>query len=147
MAIVTRNLKYRLGIPYFLSAPPLLAVAILILNDHYLKAEFPSWWTGKISDFAGLFFTPLFLCAAINLLRNVIGRSSSIAWLTRPQLVQSIIFTDILFVAIKLSPAAATFYIEGLRTLGFAARVAADPSDLIAVSVSVPTYIYGRRFL
>src|SRR5690242_17575868 len=30
------------------------AVAVLILNDHLLKARWPSWWTGKLSDVAGL---------------------------------------------------------------------------------------------
>lgn len=26
------------------------SVAVLALNDHVLKARFPGWWTGKISD-------------------------------------------------------------------------------------------------
>jgi len=38
-----------------------LAVGLLLLNDHYLKTAVPSWFTGKLSDFAGLFFFPLLL--------------------------------------------------------------------------------------
>ncbi|MGC4119234.1 MAG: hypothetical protein QM765_32650 [Myxococcales bacterium] len=41
----------------------LAAVALLLLNDHLFKATFASWWTGKLSDCAGLSFFPLFLQA------------------------------------------------------------------------------------
>ena len=40
---------------------PLVAVAVLVSNDHVLKQHFPGLITGKLSDFAGLFFFPLFL--------------------------------------------------------------------------------------
>jgi hypothetical protein len=30
------------------------AVAALTLNDHVLKSRYPGWWTGKLSDVAGL---------------------------------------------------------------------------------------------
>ena len=43
---------------------PLLAVAVLLLNDHWLKAAYGGWWTGKLSDVAGLAFFPLLLQAA-----------------------------------------------------------------------------------
>lgn len=42
----------------------LLAVGLLLLNDHLLKHIAPSVLTGKLSDFAGLFFFP-FLAAAV----------------------------------------------------------------------------------
>ena len=38
-----------LGRPFFL-----LAIALLALNDHVLKQRYPGWWTGKLSDFAGV---------------------------------------------------------------------------------------------
>ncbi|WP_367390060.1 hypothetical protein [Lewinella sp. LCG006] len=34
---------------------------LLLLNDHFLKAQFGNWFTGKLSDFAGLLIFPLFL--------------------------------------------------------------------------------------
>jgi hypothetical protein len=37
-----------LGHPAFLAC-----VAMLVVNDHVLKARFPGWWTGKLSDVAG----------------------------------------------------------------------------------------------
>ncbi len=32
-----------------------VALAVLLLNDHVWKAEFHNFWTGKLSDFAGLY--------------------------------------------------------------------------------------------
>lgn len=33
----------------------LLSLALLLINDHLLKAAYPNWFTGKLSDFSGLF--------------------------------------------------------------------------------------------
>lgn len=38
----------------------LLAIVILLLNDHYLRLHYPSWLTGKLGDFAWLMFAPFF---------------------------------------------------------------------------------------
>jgi hypothetical protein len=38
-----------------------LALALLLANDFVLKAAYPGWVTGKLSDFAGLFVLPYFL--------------------------------------------------------------------------------------
>jgi hypothetical protein len=37
------------------------ALALLLANDLVLKAAYPGWATGKLSDFAGLFVLPYFL--------------------------------------------------------------------------------------
>jgi len=37
------------------SWPLYLSVALLILNDHFFKEAYPSWLTGKLSDFSGIF--------------------------------------------------------------------------------------------
>lgn len=39
--------------------------AIWLLNDHVLKGIFGSWWTGKLSDIAGLIVFPLILAVLI----------------------------------------------------------------------------------
>jgi len=39
------------------------AVALLLVNDWILKPALGSWWTGKLSDFAGLYAFPLFWSA------------------------------------------------------------------------------------
>ena len=39
----------------------LLSIAVLFINDQFLKYAYTSWLTGKLSDFAGLVFFPLIL--------------------------------------------------------------------------------------
>jgi hypothetical protein len=41
----------------------LLSLALLIANDFYFKAQFGNWYTGKLSDFAGLLAFALFWSA------------------------------------------------------------------------------------
>ncbi len=41
----------------------IVAVLVLLINDHYLKAAAPGFITGKLSDAAGLAYFPLFLQA------------------------------------------------------------------------------------
>src|SRR5690348_877048 len=40
------------------------AIFLLLVNDHFLRYAFPSWWTGKIGDAAWLIFAP-FICAMV----------------------------------------------------------------------------------
>lgn len=47
-----------------LTTPAFLAgMALLLLNDWIWKGEFGNWFTGKLSDFAGLFVFPIFWTA------------------------------------------------------------------------------------
>ena len=48
--------------------PYVVAVGLLAVNDGALKAWSPSWVTGKLSDFAGLFFAPVLLLMLVELL-------------------------------------------------------------------------------
>ncbi len=45
-----------------------LSLLLLLFNDHYLKAAWPSALSGKLSDFAGVFLTPLVAFSAYELL-------------------------------------------------------------------------------
>lgn len=55
---MTANLKQKLAHPLFISA-----LALLVLNDWFLKQTFANGLTGKLSDVAGLFAFPFFLSA------------------------------------------------------------------------------------
>lgn len=44
-----------------------VAIALLVLNDHVLKAAVPGVLTGKLSDVAGMVFFPLLLQALVEL--------------------------------------------------------------------------------
>jgi hypothetical protein len=46
----------------------LLALALLLANDHLLKARYPGFVTGKLSDLAGLIVAPLVLVATTDFL-------------------------------------------------------------------------------
>lgn len=49
---------------FLLTSPGfLIGLGLLLLNDFLLKATFHNWFTGKLSDFAGLFVFPLFFTA------------------------------------------------------------------------------------
>ena len=69
-------------VPSLLLHPlPLAAIALTALNDHLLKGSgaLPGWLTGKLSDFAGLFFFPIAVVAAWRAPRAGGGR----AWTRR----------------------------------------------------------------
>lgn len=46
----------------------LVSISLLLLNDHVFKVISPSWLTGKLSDFAGLFFFPFIVAAGLSAL-------------------------------------------------------------------------------
>jgi hypothetical protein len=48
----------------------LASLAVLVVNDHVLKAAAPGWVTGKLSDVAGLVFLPFLLVALADVLRR-----------------------------------------------------------------------------
>ncbi len=109
----------------------LLSIALLLLNDHMLKGALPSWLTGKLSDFAGLFFFPFLLCAALSPLRLRPRQSAGIAFG----------ITAIWFAAMKTMPAANhwTQWLAGV-IVGKPVRLVLDPTDLIALVALVPAW-------
>ena len=49
----------RAAVACLTSRGSLVAVGVLLVNDHVLKDAYSSWLTGKLSDFAGLYFFPV----------------------------------------------------------------------------------------
>jgi len=82
----------------------ILAMVVVIVNDRVLKPRYPSELTGKLSDFAGLVFFPLFLVAVAEGLRRLTGRHP---WsLTPLAVMRSSIVVGVAFALIKTwSPA------------------------------------------
>ncbi|MDX1653148.1 MAG: hypothetical protein R3277_11685 [Brumimicrobium sp.] len=63
----------------------LAGLFLLIINDWILKEQFHNWFTGKLSDFAGLFVFPLFWTALMPRYKNkifVITALTFIYWKT-----------------------------------------------------------------
>lgn len=98
---------------------PLMAVGVLLLNDHVLKRAMPGAFTGKLSDVAGLLFFPLFLQALWEVAQRARGVEA------RPSLRAlgfATFATAVVFSAIQLSPLAGDAYRVGLGALQWAPR-------------------------
>ncbi len=119
----------------------LLALAVLALNDHVLKAAIPSPLTGKLSDVAGLFFFPFLLTALVAWhprLRRFdplrVGR-----WLFG--------FVAVWFAAAKTLPVVHALTVDLATVLFGPVRVVRDPSDALAILAVLPAWWLYRRAL
>lgn len=125
----------------FFSPLPLAAVGVLALNDHVLKPALRGGLTGKLSDFAGCFFLPLF-CSA--LLAEVTR------WPWRPRVLAGAALTVALFAPIKLSVTAAALVARAVALasvpLGLGAQhITVDPTDLLALPMVLAAVLYARK--
>jgi hypothetical protein len=108
----------------------LSSIGLLLLNDHVLKAAVPSWLTGKLSDFAGLFFFP-FLLAAI-----LAFPLEGLQLPPRRIMALSCGFTALWFTLIKTAPVvneATEAFASWL--VGGPTQIVLDPTDLIALPI------------
>jgi hypothetical protein len=87
----------------------LAAIALLVVNDHVLKAAWPGALTGKLSDLAGLAFFPLLLAA--------VAREVRPALRLRPAVAACALLTALVFAAVKVLPLAGDAYRVGLGAL------------------------------
>ncbi len=127
--------------PEFFSAAPLLAVAVLATNDHLLKAAFHNTLTGKLSDFAGCFFLPLYVSAVLALFTR---------WSLERRLWVGALTTMAIFIPVSVSRAAADFVARTVELIAIplglgAQRIASDPTDLIAVPMICLAVLYAQR--
>ena len=138
------------------------AIALLLVNDHLLKAVAPGILTGKLSDVAGLVFFPLLLVAVTELALAAAGRWQGPDWRL---ITAAVAATGLAFAAVKLLPGAESLYeqvlglaqwpfraLAALVTGGTAAGVPTrvdltrDATDLVAlVALWVPMEVGARR--
>jgi hypothetical protein len=139
----------------------LFAIGVLLVNDHVLKEAWGGWWTGKLSDFAGLLLFPLLLQACWELGQTLLRRG----WAPSVTVLSaSVALTALAFAAVKLHPAAAGAFGFASVLLQWPVRVIAaiiggdvlpalqpgivvqDPTDLVALPmVLVSLWIGSRR--
>lgn len=137
-----------------------VALAVLALNDQLLKAAWPGFVTGKLSDIAGLIVAPLALQAAWEVGSWSVGRwrgpSSTV-------LAVSIVAVGLAFAAIQVWEPATDAYRWGLGAAQWPFRVlaaafagapppdmapvtaVADAEDLVALPALAITWWLGRR--
>ena len=101
----------------------LAALALWIVNDHVLKWRCPCWFTGKLSDVAGMIVFPLVLRA-----------------LLRVDVRACVLATGLGFAAVKLLAPATAAFAQLLGWLqwpwthdGAPVAIVRDPTDLIAL--------------
>jgi len=117
----------------------LVSLILLLVNDHVLKIVTPSWLTGKLSDFAGLFFFPFLLAALI-------------AFIWRERLsarqVGALAFgiTAVWFVLMKTT-AWGNAFTENFASfvLQTRAQIVQDPTDVIALGAMVPGWALWEK--
>ena len=127
----------------------LVALGLLLLNDHVLKASMPGRLSGKLSDFCGVLLLPLWLTAGGEWVAARLGVISTVT--PRRLLTANLALTALVFGGMQLLPAIEGLYTHGLglarwpfRALGALGsgaalppwapvRSTADPTDLVAL--------------
>ena len=117
-----------------------LSIALLLVNDHILKVVCPSWITGKLSDFAGLFFFPFIVAAGLSFLLS----KYKVPSIRVGQIAFG--FVGIWFILLKTFPLV-NFLTTGLtsRLLGFPTKFVMDPTDLVALFAMFPAWIIWQQ--
>lgn len=116
----------------------LLCIGLLLINDHILKVVAPSWLTGKLSDFAGLFFFPFLLAAGF----SFVFRRASFQAIG----ILAFGFTAIWFALIKTTIWGNTLTEAfASRLLGVPVQIVLDPTDVIALCVLFPAWRLWNR--
>lgn len=104
----------------------ILSVALLIINDFYLKEEYHNEITGKLSDFAGLFAFPYFLS------------------LIYPKSIKAnYVFAGIFFTIWKSEFIQPLF--DAFKVVGFTFQRIVDYTDLIALTILPVSYYYWKK--
>jgi hypothetical protein len=139
------------GLPvHELLAPlPVIAIALLVLNDRVLKGSAaPEWLTGKLSDVTGVFVFPLAAVAVVDLVGAGLAKLGLVRWdytLRRWKLAVAIGFTALVFGAMKLSSTIGGWVERAWASLVPSATIYPDPTDAFALIVLVATWWHGRR--
>jgi hypothetical protein len=135
----------RAAVACLTSRSSLAAILLLLLNDHLLKPNAPSWLTGKLSDISGLYFASFLATVSVlgavylsQLLCPQSGRPSRQLpyWVARLLAWTVPLATGLGFAALKLSPVTAGPILAVVEfVLGHPYVPVLDTSDLLALLV------------
>jgi hypothetical protein len=115
------------------------SIVLLLVNDHILKVITPSALTGKLSDFAGLFFFPFLVGAVLQLTVRFMRPARPIG--SRPALLSAFAFSAVPFGALKIMPGVNLWVSSQLTGLfHLPVQIALDPSDLVALGMFLPAW-------
>lgn len=129
---------------FFTHPIPLGAVLVMALNDHWWKFKYGNFLTGKLSDFCGIFYFPIFLLALLIVIDEIFE------WhrftLTRFSSLVAIAFGDFLLILIKVSPQAARAIEDVFNNYLFSIQLIQDPTDLLALMMNPLTFLYLKTY-
>lgn len=111
------------------------AIAVLVLNDHVLKPAFASWWTGKVSDVAGLVFAPALLGVAL----GAVPRCRRL-----PLVPTCVLAVGVVFAMVKVTTWGAAAASAAWSVVDGPSHVLADPTDLLALPALAVAWHVGR---
>ena len=103
----------------------------------------PGLITGKLSDFSGLFYFPLFVAAVVILAGKIFGKQYQI---NKTFLILIILATDIFFSTFKLSPDFSELFAKYFSHFFFAVKIQPDPTDLVALFSSFLCYNFAKKY-
>ena len=136
-----RNLAFKKALACIGHPITIGSVLLLVINDHVLRHFWPSWWTGKLGDFAWLFFFP-FITAAL------------LAWLLPKRVranlewVGGLAFSlvGVGFVCAKTLPGFRAGVLNLLESLfRFPMAISGDATDLVALLSLIPAVWLWKR--
>ena len=123
-----------------------LAIAILAVNDGWLKHSIPSFITGKASDFAGLFFAPILAIAIV----EVAAATAGYRLVAERIRVTVHIAIGAVFSVAQLTSWGARLYLFGFQLMSFSPgwgskiSLTQDPTDLVATSSLAASYLWSQ---
>ena len=120
----------------------LASIFLLVVNDHFMKHQYPSAITGKISDFAGLYFFPFLIALALSIVIENSGKNVRVVGFI------SFLIVGVLFTAIKTIPLVNSAMETLLSSLtGRSSIIVLDHSDLVALIILFPSWKLWNRKL
>jgi len=127
-------------------------VAVLIVNDHFIKAHFPGVISGKLSDVTGLIFFPILLVALAELGALVLPRRpyATSRWFLYASAITATVYIGVKYISYgqQLYLTGSQWIASAISTLGAATpqRSVVDPWDLLPLLALVIPVIAGRRW-
>jgi len=122
----------------------LAGLALMALNDHWLRVAWPNALTFKLSDVGVLLYFPALLCA----LSGLVPRPWAPRPLSRGAVLFSCSLSGVALAALNLSPGAARLYSAALEAALPGRYVyTPDPSDCLALLVVPIVALNGLRRL
>jgi hypothetical protein len=117
-----------------------VSIAVLLINDHILKNLSPSFLTGKLSDFAGLFFFPFIVALGLSLiLANFRLTAKTIG-------IIAFVSVAIWFILIKTVQPINSLTAQVTLLLGFPSRFMLDSTDVVAISIMFPAWLIWGKY-